>query len=107
MEDTLNIVVQFSGGLQAFFGNQSTHSIHLPLSDPALKGASPDIAYLIQFLSKNLMQDTRKHFFIKDDTVRPGILVLINNEDWELNHEKHYILQPNDEITFISTLHGG
>ncbi|KTW28542.1 hypothetical protein T552_01802 [Pneumocystis carinii B80] len=107
MDDILDITVQFSGGLQTLFGNKNTHHIQILLSDPALKGNPPNIAYLIQFLSENLMNDARKNFFIKDDTVRPGILVLINNEDWELNDEKYYILQPKDEITFISTLHGG
>ncbi|EMR10434.1 hypothetical protein PNEG_01150 [Pneumocystis murina B123] len=107
MKDILDITVRFSGGLQTLFGNQNTHHVQLLLSDPVLEGSPPNIAYLIHFLSQNLMNDTRKDLFIKDDTVRPGILVLINNEDWELNNEKYYILQPKDEITFISTLHGG
>jgi ubiquitin related modifier 1 len=38
---------------------------------------------------------------------RPGILVLINDTDWELEDEGKYILTDNDEIVFISTLHGG
>ena len=38
---------------------------------------------------------------------RPGILVLINDTDWELEGEGDYILQPDDEVVFISTLHGG
>lgn len=38
---------------------------------------------------------------------RPGILVLINDTDWELEGEGDYILQPGDEVVFISTLHGG
>lgn len=38
---------------------------------------------------------------------RPGILVLVNSVDWELEGEETYALQPNDEILFISTLHGG
>jgi len=38
---------------------------------------------------------------------RPGILVLINDTDWELEGEGDYILQDDDEIVFISTLHGG
>jgi hypothetical protein len=38
---------------------------------------------------------------------RPGILVLINDADWELEGEEEYILQDGDEIVFISTLHGG
>ena len=38
---------------------------------------------------------------------RPGILVLINDVDWELEGEGDYVIQPKDEIVFISTLHGG
>ena len=38
---------------------------------------------------------------------RPGILVLINDTDWELEGEKEYILREGDEVVFISTLHGG
>lgn len=38
---------------------------------------------------------------------RPGILVLINDADWELEGELEYQLQDGDEVCFISTLHGG
>lgn len=38
---------------------------------------------------------------------RPGILVLINDADWELEGEEAYELQPRDNILFVSTLHGG
>lgn len=38
---------------------------------------------------------------------RPGILVLINDADWELEGELEYELQDGDEVCFISTLHGG
>ena len=38
---------------------------------------------------------------------RPGILVLINDTDWELEGEGDYALKDGDEIVFISTLHGG
>lgn len=44
---------------------------------------------------------------IDDCNSRPGILVLINNVDWELCDELEYELQDKDEIVFISTLHGG
>ena len=40
-------------------------------------------------------------------SVRPGILVLINESDWELNGELDYVLEKGDTIMFISTLHGG
>jgi ubiquitin related modifier 1 len=38
---------------------------------------------------------------------RPGILVLINSTDWELEGELEYELEEGDELVFISTLHGG
>jgi ubiquitin related modifier 1 len=38
---------------------------------------------------------------------RPGILVLVNDTDWELEGEGGYQLKEDDEIVFISTLHGG
>ena len=38
---------------------------------------------------------------------RPGILVLINEADWELDGELEYELKDRDEVVFISTLHGG
>ena len=38
---------------------------------------------------------------------RPGILVLINDADWELEGEENYELANGDNILFVSTLHGG
>ena len=38
---------------------------------------------------------------------RPGILVLINDTDWELEDGLEYVLRDKDTIVFISTLHGG
>ncbi len=38
---------------------------------------------------------------------RPGILVLINDTDWELEDGLEYVLRNKDTIVFISTLHGG
>jgi hypothetical protein len=38
---------------------------------------------------------------------RPGILVLINDADWELEGESAYEIQDGDNILFVSTLHGG
>lgn len=38
---------------------------------------------------------------------RPGILVLINEADWELEGEGNYELKEDDKILFVSTLHGG
>jgi len=42
-----------------------------------------------------------------DGNVRPGILVLVNDADWELEGERECVLGEGDEVVFVSTLHGG
>lgn len=57
-------------------------------------------------MKDNLLTE-RLELFMQGDSVRPGILVLVNDTDWELLGELDYELQENDNISFISTLHGG
>lgn len=57
-----------------------------------------DLCYLVVIIDVDL--DLR-------NCRRPGILVLINDTDWELEGEGDYALKDGDEIVFISTLHGG
>lgn len=38
---------------------------------------------------------------------RPGVLILINENDWELEGGLDAELNAKDSILFISTLHGG
>ena len=64
------------------------------------------LSTLINHLEKNYLND-KKEMFIQSNTVRPGIIVLINDTDWELLDTDKYIVQNGDNITFISTLHGG
>ncbi|KAB8237839.1 Ubiquitin- modifier 1 [Aspergillus alliaceus] len=100
-----SITVEFTGGLEMLFSNERKHNFIIPakLSD----GGRPNISFLLKHLADNVMKDERKELFILEDNVRPGILVLINDADWELEGEENYELQPNDNIVFVSTLHGG
>ncbi|BAE61789.1 ubiquitin-like protein [Aspergillus flavus] len=102
---SLSVTVEFTGGLEMLFSNERKHSVTLParLSD----GGRPSISFLLEYLVKNVMKDERKELFMLEDNVRPGILVLINDADWELEGEEKYELQPADNIVFVSTLHGG
>lgn len=119
----LQFLIQFySGGLELLFGNERKHKVSLPAR---MEDGNPtNIAYLLSYLVDNLMQDQRKEMFIMEDNVyvkcrllavlrayknyrRPGILVLINDADWELEGEEKYELQAGDIIVFVSTLHGG
>jgi len=38
---------------------------------------------------------------------RPGVLVLVNDADWELSGLDESPLADGDRVAFISTLHGG
>jgi len=88
------------------FANQRKHSLSIPAKTTD-DGKQPNIEWLIHYLVENVMQDPRKELFILDEHVRPGILVLINDADWELEGEEAYEIQPRDNILFVSTLHGG
>lgn len=62
--------------------------------------------HLLTWVRTNLIKE-RPEMFIKGDTVRPGVLVLVNDCDWELSGQLETTIQEKDVIVFISTLHGG
>ncbi|KAL4072311.1 ubiquitin-like modifier 1 [Scleroderma citrinum] len=120
---TITLKVEFAGGLELLFDNKRTHSISLPSlvpSDnsipPASSSSAPesgmgttkqlDVQYLMFYLRAKVLKE-RPELFMDGNNVRPGILVLINDTDWELEEEERYQIQQGDEIVFISTLHGG
>lgn len=57
-------------------------------------------------MRENLLTE-RLELFMQGESVRAGILVLVNDTDWELLGELEYVIQENDAVSFISTLHGG
>ncbi|KAH8926527.1 ubiquitin related modifier 1 [Atractiella rhizophila] len=122
---TVNITVEFGGGMDALFSNKKRHQLSLPSSylpstlpssssnadSSAIKGEGEkrtDIRYLISYLLHHHLSDkNRPELFAQGESVRPGILVLINSTDWELEGELEYEVKDGDEVVFISTLHGG
>ncbi|XP_069842175.1 ubiquitin-related modifier 1 isoform X1 [Dendropsophus ebraccatus] len=101
MAAPVSVQLEFGGGAELLFQGIKKHHVTLPSqSDPW------DIRLLLVWIKENLLRE-RPELFIQGDTVRPGILVLINDADWELMGELDYKLQDQDNIVFISTLHGG
>ena len=97
------ISIELSGGLELLFGNQKTFpKIDVPCDD----NKRLRLRELLAFIKLNLLQE-RPELFLAGDSVRPGILVLINDCDWELEGKGDYEVQDGDVISFISTLHGG
>eukprot|EP00055_Hartaetosiga_balthica_P000216 m.135998 g.135998 ORF g.135998 m.135998 type:complete len:100 (-) comp10345_c0_seq1:21-320(-) len=99
----MRVVVQFSGGAEFLVDNVKEHDVELKEKEGNQKWTLLDLLF---FIRDNLIQE-RVELFMQDDTVRPGILVLVNGTDWELLDGVEYELEENDTIVFISTLHGG
>ncbi|KAJ3159454.1 Ubiquitin- modifier 1 [Geranomyces michiganensis] len=99
----LAITLEFSGGMELLFNNEKRKQITLPDS---LTPGTATLGNLLPWVRDNLLTE-RAELFMQEDTVRPGILVLINETDWELEGELEYKIQDGDVIVFISTLHGG
>ncbi|KAM0732751.1 Ubiquitin-related modifier 1 [Formica fusca] len=95
----LSLTVEFGGGAELLFDKKKRHELDLPGNEWTLKR-------LLFWLRDNLLTE-RPELFMQGDTVRPGILILVNDADWELLGEGDYKLCPRDRVLFISTLHGG
>ncbi|CAI9739717.1 ubiquitin-related modifier 1-like [Octopus vulgaris] len=97
----LPVTLEFSGGAELLFDKIKKHQIKLPLED----NKQWKIKDLLPWIRDNLLKE-RPELFLQGLSVRPGILVLINDADWELMGELEYQIESNDKIVFISTLHG-
>ncbi|XP_076765002.1 ubiquitin-related modifier 1 [Xylocopa sonorina] len=95
----ISVTLEFGGGAELLFGRKKKHKVILP-------GDEWTIQKLLFWIKDNLLKE-RPELFMQGDTVRPGILVLVNDTDWELLGESSYKINPDDSIMFISTLHGG
>uniref|UniRef100_A0A7S0RMH3 Ubiquitin-related modifier 1 homolog n=1 Tax=Chlamydomonas leiostraca TaxID=1034604 RepID=A0A7S0RMH3_9CHLO len=96
----MHVRIELSGGLELLFGGKKVHEV-------ALKdGSTWTVQQLIAHAKDNLLTE-RPELFVKGDSVRPGILVLVNDCDWELSGTLRTELHEGDTVTFISTLHGG
>ncbi|ERN19419.1 ubiquitin-related modifier 1 homolog 2 [Amborella trichopoda] len=99
----MRLTIEFGGGLELLFQSVKIHQVDVPTKT---KGGQLTMKDLLTWVSDNLLKE-RPEMFIKGETVRPGILVLINDCDWELCGQLDATLEEKDAIIFISTLHGG
>uniref|UniRef100_A0A3B4BM32 Ubiquitin-related modifier 1 n=1 Tax=Periophthalmus magnuspinnatus TaxID=409849 RepID=A0A3B4BM32_9GOBI len=78
MAAPLSINLEFGGGAELLFDGVKKHTVTLPSqSEPW------DVKQLLVWIQQNLLKE-RPELFVQGDSVRPGILVLINDADWEL-----------------------
>lgn len=100
---SIKVCIEFSGGAELLFNKVKKHEVDLPLQSDSQPWT---IRTLIHWITQNILQE-RPELFVQGESVRPGILVMVNMTDWALLDELDYQLQNNDHILFISTLHGG
>merc|ERR1712202_24607 len=97
----MNVTLEFSGGAELLFDKKKKYEVNLPTQTDKWT-----LQLLLFWMRDNLLKE-RPELFLKDNSVRPGILVLVNDSDWELLGQLEYQLEEGDNIVFISTLHGG
>jgi ubiquitin related modifier 1 len=79
----MKVEVEFSGGLELLFSNNKKVTCDGLTDGTTIKG-------LIAHLKKEHMKD-KEEMFINGETVRAGIIVLINDCDWELESGIDYV----------------
>lgn len=105
MDHQIQVKVDFSGGLDLVFDGRADLVLHLE--------EKSKVRDAIRILGEQ-EANSKKDMFYQNQSMylfclfsRPGILVLINDVDWELAEREDYVLEPGDKLSFISTLHGG
>jgi ubiquitin related modifier 1 len=73
------VTIELAGGLDLLFGNKKSLSLELPASPLTMRA-------VIALLQKHHLRE-RPELFVQGESVRPGILVLINEVDWELESQ--------------------
>jgi len=96
----MKVTITLSGGLELLFGKVKLHNIDLP------DKTKITVKNLLQWIKENLIKE-RPELFIQNGTLRPGVLLMINDTDWEVLGKNNYEVEDGDSLAFISTLHGG
>ena len=106
----MKIKVEFSGGLELMFNNEKNVDIDLVEGTIEQGGVMCKKELLLEDVIEDLRANhlkEKEEMFIQSGTVRPVIIVLVNDTDWALLEQEKYKKQNNDTVAFISTLHGG
>lgn len=76
----MKVKLEFSGGLDTLFGGVKEQEIDFD---------KETMEELIEHIRANLLKE-REELFVSGNTVRPGIIVMINDTDWELEDTLAY-----------------
>lgn len=101
MGEILHIKVELGGGTELLFDKQKLIELEFQPDNEEWT-----ISRLIKHLGEKYVKE-RTELFANGDKIRPGILVLVNEVDYEVLGKDKYVLKDKDSVIFISTLHGG
>jgi len=93
------VCLELRGGLEIISNGKQKQQLEIP---------PMTIKEFLVWLQTNITKEKSDLLFSPSSyTIRPGVLLLVNDVDGELIDFLNYQLQNGDEVSFISTLHGG
>lgn len=95
----VQIHLEFGGGLDSIVVNRAKH-VHVDAPVVTL-------GELITWVRRHQIAEKHDMFAVGEGAIRPGVLVLVNETDWEIEGTVKCRVSDGDHIAFISTLHGG
>lgn len=96
------LTLRFSGGCELLFGQQTEIVVESTIP------AGTTLGDLVPLIKERYVQERPELFVDTNGTsIRPGILVLVNDCDAEVFGGVNYVIEDGDVVEFISTLHGG
>lgn len=89
---TIDLKVEFSGGLELLFGNQRSHTLSLPAtvvpststSGSTSQSTEVNVTYLVHHLRTHLLKE-RPELFAEGDTVYDSLLFVSARTDIHVN----------------------
>ena len=98
----MKIKVELGGGLELLFNKVKEHEL-------VFSSENVTINDVIKEMSLKIVKDKELFVISTNDeiSIKPGIIVLYNDADWEIYEKEKTKLENNDAVAFISTLHGG
>ncbi|SBT35676.1 ubiquitin-related modifier 1, putative (URM1) [Plasmodium ovale wallikeri] len=121
------IELKFLGGLESYLEDKSKNYVSFEIESDEF-----NFENLIAYIRNNIIverKDVFSDYVIGDSTklckvliddiehanynlndkakIKPGIIVLVNEYDWEILDTYAYKIKNGDKICFLSTLHGG
>ncbi|KAJ2018279.1 Ubiquitin- modifier 1 [Coemansia sp. S85] len=101
----LHIITKYTSGMELLIKDKELGLDHV--FEVNTKAAPLNMKDLIKYIGETHVLEGKQSAFTRAETICPGIMVIINECDWEVLDELDYVLKNDDTIEFISTLHGG